>query len=159
MKEILGINIEGIISSFDLDVYTSFYFKTDTKYAIPSIRKNIFFKILPDTLMRSMVLKQIYTNCLELINPNAGRIRGDIDYKISESYRKFKYHFDQKLYDLLQSLKNMIDESIRTKSSIHENIEATLERLRFEQGTIDNIKKHYSLPDNKLEVDKAQTSK
>jgi small GTP-binding protein len=159
MKEILGINIEGIISSFDLDVYTSFYFKTDTKYAIPSIRKNIFFKILPDTLVRSMVLKQIYTNCLELINPNAGRIRGDIDYKISESYRKFKYHFDQKLYDLLQSLKNMIDESIRTKSSIHENIEATLERLRFEQGTIDNIKKHYSLPDNKLEVDKAQTSK
>jgi transcription termination factor NusB len=159
MKEILGINIEGIISSFDLDVYTSFYFKTDTKYAIPSLRKNIFFKILPDTLVRSMVLKQIYTNCLELINPNAGRIRGDIDYKISESYRKFKYHFDQKLYDLLQSLKNMIEESIRTKSSIHENIEATLERLRFEQGTIDNIKKHYSLPDNKLEVDKAQTSK
>jgi small GTP-binding protein len=159
MKEILGINIEGIISSFDLDVYTSFYFKTDTKYAIPSIRKNIFFKILPDTLVRSMVLKQIYTNCLELINPNAGRIRGDIDYKISESYRKFKYHFDQKLYDLLQSLKNMIEESIRTKSSIHENIEATLERLKSEQGTIDNIKKHYSLPDNELEVDKAQTSK
>ena len=159
MKEILGINIEGIISSFDLDVYTSFYFKTDTKYAIPSLRKNIFFKILPDTLVRSMVLKQIYTNCLELINPNAGRIRGDIDYKISESYRKFKYHFDQKLYDLLQSLKNMIEESIRTKSSIHENIEATLERLRSEQETIDNIKKHYSLPDYELEMNKTQTSK
>lgn len=143
MKEVLGIHIEGIISSFDLDVYTSFYFKTDIKYNIPSIRKSLLFKILPESMARSMILKQIYTNCLELINPNAGRIRGDIDYKISESYRKFKYHFDQKLYDLLQSLKNMIEESIRTKSSIHKNIEETLERIRSEQETIDAIKKNY----------------
>ncbi|HPM02042.1 MAG: hypothetical protein GT600_16850 [Bacteroidales bacterium] len=145
MKEILGINIEGIISSFDLDVYTSFYFKTDTKYSIPSIRTNIFYKILPDKIVRSMVLKQIYSNCLELINPNSGRIRGDIDYKISESYRKFRYHFDQKLYDLLQSLKNMIEESIRTKSSIHENLDTTLKSLRSEQENIDKIVKQYSL--------------
>ncbi|NMD01835.1 MAG: hypothetical protein GYA71_01025, partial [Bacteroidales bacterium] len=91
------------------------------------------------------VLKQIYSNCLELINPNSGRIRGDIDYKISESYRKFRYHFDQKLYDLLQSLKNMIEESIRTKSSIHENLDTTLKSLRSEQENIDKIVKQYSL--------------
>lgn len=144
MKEILGINIEGIVSSFDMDVYTSFYFKTDIKYSIPSIRSNIFYKFLPESMVRSMVLKQVYLNCLELINPNSGRIRGDIDYKISESYRKFKYYFDQKLYDLLQSLKKMIEESIRTKSSMHENIDITLRGLKSEQGIIDSIIQYYS---------------
>jgi len=140
MKEVLGIHIEGIISSFDLDVYTSFYFKTDTRYTIPSIRKSLFFKILPDSLVKSIVLKQIYRNCMELINPNAGRIRGDIDYKISESYRKFKYHFDKKLLELLQSLKNIIEESILAKSTIQENIESTIKELSEQQKAIDDIR-------------------
>lgn len=157
MKEILGINIEGIISSFDMDVYTSFYFKTDTKYSIPSIRTNMLLKILPDKIVRSIVLKQIYTNCLELINPNSGRIRGDIDYKISESYRKFRYHFDQKLHDLLQSLKNMIEESIRTKSSMHENLGTILKSLRSEQETISKIIEQYSLHEKNSDIIKAQS--
>jgi hypothetical protein len=145
MKEVLGIHIEGIISSFDLEVYTSFYFKTDIKYSIHSVRKNIFNKILSGKLVKSIILRQIYTNCEELINPNAGRMRGDIEYKINESYRKFKYHFDQKLYDLLQSLKTMIEDNIRTKSSIYENIEETLEKLKSKQSMIEEIKERYSI--------------
>ena len=90
-----------------------------------------------------MVLKQIYSNCLELINPNAGRIRGDIDYKISESYRKFRYHFDQKLHDLLQNLKNMINESIVTRSSINQNIEETLIRLRAWKAILGEMRCYY----------------
>lgn len=145
MNEVLGIHIEGIISSFDLEVYTSFYFKTDIKYSIRSVRKNIFYKILSGKVVKSMILRQIYTNCKELINPNAGRMRGDIEYKINESYRKFKYHFDQKLYDLLQSLKSMIEDNISTKSSIYENIEETLEKLKSEQSMIEEIKERYSV--------------
>ena len=85
---------------------------------------------------QKIILKQIQTNCLELINPNAGRIRYDIDYRVTESYRKFKYHFDQKLLELLQSLKNIIEESILAKSSIEENIEAKLKNLYEQQQTI-----------------------
>lgn len=47
MKEVLCIKIEGIISSFDLDFYTSFYFKTDL---ILSIKKNVVFTIITDVL-------------------------------------------------------------------------------------------------------------
>jgi len=144
MNEVLGINIEGIISSFDLDVYTSFYFKTDSKYSIPSIKKNLFYRLLPEQLARTIVLKQIFINCMELINPNSGRIRGDIDYKISESYRKFKYHFDQKLYDLLQSLKNMIEEGIRTRLTVSESIEGKLEKISSQQQILDEIRKRCS---------------
>jgi len=139
MKEILGINIEGIIATFDLDVYTSFYFKTDYKYSIPSVRKKVIFNLVPDPILKNIVLKNIYRNCLELINPNSGRVRGDIDYKISESYRKFKYHFDQKLFDLLQSLKKMIEESIEAKLSIDNSIEETLEKINADKGEIEKI--------------------
>jgi len=144
MKEVLGINIESIITSFDLEVYTSFYFKTDTRYSVPSIRKNIFYKPLPERLVRSMVMKQIFTNCLELINPNSGRIRGDIDYKISESYRKFRYHFDQRLHDLLQSLKNQIEESILTKLSVNENIDSKLKYLTYQKILVSEIRGRHS---------------
>ena len=143
MNEILGINIEGIISAFDMDVYSSFYFKTETNYFVPSIRKNIFYKILPEFIVRRKVLKQIYRNCIELINPNAGRMRSDLDYKISESYRKFKYHFGQKLFDLLQSLKNLIDESIQARSTLNQEIELTVKTIKAEMDTIENIRKHY----------------
>jgi len=143
MQEVLGIQIEGIISAFDLDVYSSFYFKTETNYAVPSIRKSYLYRILPDFVVKRIILKQIYRNSMELVNPNAGKMRGDIDYKISESYRKFKYHFDRKIFDLLQSLKKMIDESIRAKSSLNENIEVTVKTLKAEMEIIGTVKKHY----------------
>jgi len=144
MKELLGIDIESIITSFDLEVYTAFYFKTDTRITIPSIRKNMFYKMLPEKPVRSMVLKQVYKNCIELINPNSGRMRGDIDYKISESYRKFKYHFDRKLYDLLNGLKNQIEESIAVRSSISENIDSKLKYITYQKNLVSEIRGHYS---------------
>lgn len=143
MKEILGINIEGIIASFDMDVYTSFYLKDDIKYTIPSIRTKFIYKILPDMMVRRSVLKQMLSNCLDLINPNAGRIRSDVDYKTGESFRKFKFNFDQKLFELLQSLKNLIEESIETKLSIHENIEEKVMKLKNQQNIIEKIRNQY----------------
>jgi hypothetical protein len=107
---------------------------------VRSIRKKFSYQILPDVLVKRMVLNQIYENCLELINPNAGRIRSDIDYKISESFRKFRYQFDQKLFDLLQSLKNMIEESIRSKQTVNEDIEAILTQIQLQKQRIKEIR-------------------
>ncbi len=89
MKEILGINIEGIISTFDLEVYTSFYFKDDIKYTIPSLKKRFIYKLIPEGLVRKMVLKQMLVNCIDLFNPNFGRLRSDVDYKTDDSFSIF----------------------------------------------------------------------
>ena len=139
MNELLGIDINGIISVFDLDVYTTFYLISDMKFPIPSLKKRFIYKVLPDVFLKRIILNQIHTNCVDLINPNAGRIRYDIDYRVSESFRKFKHHFDQKLLELLQSLKNIIEESIHAKSTIQENIEGTIHRLHDQQNKIDDI--------------------
>lgn len=144
MQEILGINIEGIISTFDLEVYTSFYFKDDIKYTIPSLKTRFIYKLIPEGMVRKMVLKQMLLNCIDLINPNIGRIRSDVDYKTDESFRKFKYHFDEKLLELLQGLKNIIEESIRTKLAINENIEEKLHYISIQQNKIREILNHYS---------------
>ena len=122
MEQILGINVQGIISSFNLDVYSSYYLKEDIKYTIPSLNEKIIYKILPDKWIKRIILKQIYTNCMDLISPNAGRIRSDISYKTTESLRRFKSDFNRKFNELLQNLKGLIDESIRAKQSIHTNV-------------------------------------
>jgi len=145
MEQILGIQIEGIISSFDLDVYTSFYiYKSDIKYTIPSIKEKLSYRFLPDSWVRRKVLKQIYDNCMVVVNPNAGRIRSDIDYKINESFRKFKSNFNQKLQDLLESLRNMIDDSIRSKQEMSENIEDLLGQITLQQEMVEKPKRSYS---------------
>lgn len=145
MKDLLGIDIEDIISAFDLNVYTSFYLKSDLKYTIPSFQKKAFYRIIPDWLLKRLILKQIYTNCQELINPNAGRIRSDIDYKVVESFRKFKYQFDQKLFELLNSLKDIIEESIRSKSYLQGNLDALIQEISGYRKKVEEIK-HKSDP-------------
>jgi hypothetical protein len=139
MNELLGIDINGIISVFDLDVYTSFYLISDIKFSIPSLKKRFIYKVIPDVFLKRIILSQIHANCIDLINPNAGRIRYDIDYRVSESFRKFKHHFDQKLLELLQSLKSIIEESILAKSTIQDNIESTILQLNDQQKTLDEI--------------------
>lgn len=145
MEQLLGIRIEGIISSFDLDVYTSFYiYKSDIKYTIPSINEKFSYKLLPDSWVRRRVLKQIYDNCMIVVNPNAGRIRSDIDYKINEAFRKFKSNFNTKLLELFESYRNMIDESIRSKQKMEENIEEVLMQISRQQGQVEKIVKNYT---------------
>lgn len=145
MEQILGIRIEGIISSFDLDVYTSFYiYKSDIKYTIPSINEKVSYRFLPDSWVRRKVLNQIYDNCMEVVNPNAGRIRSDIDYKIRESFRKFKSNFNQKLQDLLESLRNMIDDSIRSKKEMAGSIEDLLGQIQLQQNKVEKLRSIYS---------------
>jgi GTP-binding protein EngB required for normal cell division len=139
MNELLGIDINGIISVFDLDVYTSFYLISDIKFSIPSLKKRFIYKVIPNVFLKRIILNQIHANCVDLINPNAGRIRYDIDYRVSESFRKFKHHFDQKLLELLQSLKSIIEESILAKTTIQDNIESTIHRLQDQQNAIDDI--------------------
>lgn len=80
-----------------------------------------------------------------VVNPNAGRIRSDIDYKINESFRKFKSNFNQKLQDLLESLRNMIDESIRSKQEIKETVEDILDRIRIQKQQLEIIRENYSV--------------
>ena len=144
MEQILGIQIEGIISSFDLDVYTSFYiYKSDIKYTIPSIKEKVSYRFLPDSWVRRKVLKQIYDNCMVVVNPNAGRIRSDIDYKINESFRKFKSNFNQKLQDLLESLRNMIDDSIRSKQEMEDSVENLLRQISRQQEKVNSVIHNY----------------
>ncbi len=145
MEQILGIHIGGIISSFDLDIYTAFYiYEGEMKYSIPSLRKKMVYRFIPESRVRSMVLRQMYTNCMEVVMPNAGRIRADIDYRIRESFRKFRSHFRQKLEELLQSMKNLIDESIRSKTSVDENIGEMLVGIQLQKQEIEKIIRHYS---------------
>ncbi len=145
MREILGIDIEKIIQSFDLEVYTAFYMKSDIKYLVPSIKSKLLYKLMPESIVKNMILKQIHANCHDLINPNPGRIRADVAYRIQESYRKFKYHFDKKLYDLLESLKSILEKSIDSKYSIEEDIDNQLKEIINKKKIVDQITSKYSL--------------
>ncbi len=48
------------------------------------------------------------------------------------------------LLELLQRLKGIIEESIRAKLAIHENIEEKLNRIHIQQNKIEEILNHYS---------------
>ena len=144
IQEILGINIKTLITTFDLDVYTGSYFKKEPTYYIPSIRSSFFYRLLPDSIVKKKILKQMYTNCIELINPNAGRIRSDINYKIQESFRKFKHHFDEVVFNLLHNLKEIIEESIKSKRDYDDSIIDKIAVIKKQKLKVKKVKSKYS---------------
>lgn len=139
MKDILGVDIDNIVSNFDLDIYTSFYFKDNVNHTLPVISKNKLLKIFPEKYVKQKILIKIHSNCMDLINPNTGRMRSDITYKIDESYRKFKYHFDQKLFELFQSSKGIIEDSIKAKESVGTDIKQAIALIEKKKITINSI--------------------
>jgi len=143
MRDLLGVNIENIVSVFDLNVYSDFYFKEDIKYYINPAKESITQWLLPDFIVKRKTLSRIHGNCIDLINPNAGRIRSDITYKIDESFRKFKYHFDHHIFELLNSFKKIIVESIEAKSSTQKEIEDNLNEIKSHISVVNRIKSCY----------------
>ncbi len=145
IQEILGINIKTLITTFDLDVYTGFYFKKEPTYYIPSIKSSFFYRLLPDSIVKKRILKQMHTNCIELINPNAGRIQSNINYKIQESFRKFKHYFDEVVFNLLQNLKEIIEESISSKRDYDDSISDKIAVMKKQKLMAKKVRSKYSV--------------
>ncbi len=144
IQKVLGINIKTLITTFDLDVYTGFYFKKEPTYYIPSIKRSFLYRLMPDSIVKKKVLNQMNTNCIDLINPNAGRIRSDINYRIQESFRKFKHHFDEVVFNLLQNLKEIIEESIKSKRDYDDSIIDKISGMKEQKLKVKKVKSKYS---------------
>jgi hypothetical protein len=99
--------------------------------------------VVADFIVKRKTLSRVHGNCIDLINPNAGRIRSDITYKIDESFRKFKYHFDHHIFELLNSFKKIIVESIEAKSSTQREIEDNLNEIKSHISVVNRIKSCY----------------
>lgn len=120
-------DFQELISSFDLNIQTSFYFKFDKNYNPFYLSKKIYRKIAYE-LFRKKIIRKVKEDLHRNIDMNIGRINYDINYKIQESFRKFNSLLNEKLDETLKMLDNFISETINRKEKTEDVVS---EQVKF----------------------------
>lgn len=119
-----NFTFESLLSKFDLNVYSDFYYKFDFDFVPIIVKQSSFIKFMPEFLIRKIVLSKLIENFEIKIDANSGNLLYDINYKIQESYRKFKYDLKETMKNTIERLQKIIEDTINEKKSSETNIQS-----------------------------------
>jgi len=119
---------KDLVETFDLKIITVFYFLFDKGYN-PFYLSNRFLRKFALQIFRKEIIKSIKESFKRNIDMSTGRINYDINYKIQESFRKFSFDFNNKIEDTLNTLGNIISDTISKKEQTEDSISPQVEYL------------------------------
>ncbi|MFA3783257.1 dynamin family protein [Melioribacteraceae bacterium 4301-Me] len=133
------VSFESLSSTFDLDVYTSFYYKFDVDYIPIALKSSFLSLIMPKHFIEKKIVTSVADNLKNKIEMNCGRINYDINYKIQESFIKFRYDINQKLEETLITLDELLKKTLQEKDKKETNISSKINELTERINLLDFI--------------------
>jgi predicted GTPase len=115
LHALLGISFDMIADRFDLNVYTAFYLSLDSGLGAIRPDRSVLGRLLPASARRKQLINQLKEHYNNLIIRNGASIAYDLTYKIQESFRKFNYDLNNRLKELLESIRTIITDTIGKK--------------------------------------------
>ncbi len=143
LTDLSDFKFDSLTKVFNLDIYTGFYYNFSAE-PIPLGLNNINIrKKMPKSVLRKTILNKILQNFIERINSNTANVKYDINYRIQESFLKFKYDLNQKLDSLLKNLEDILKQTISDKQKAESEIEEELNMYDVKLKKIEQIKSAY----------------
>jgi hypothetical protein len=96
-------------------VYTAFYLSLDSGLGAIRPDRSVLGRLLPASARRKQLINQLKEHYNNLIIRNGASIAYDLTYKIQESFRKFNYDLNNRLKELLESIRTIITDTIGKK--------------------------------------------
>lgn len=145
LHSLLGISFDMIADRFDLNVYTSFYLSFDSGISAIRPGNSVLTRLLSASSRKKRLINALKEHYNNLVIRNSASIAYDLVYKIQESFRKFNYDLNNRLQELLESIREIIAHTIHqknnTESRIEEDIKALNEKTRkMELIQVEDIK-------------------
>ncbi|MEO6813998.1 MAG: hypothetical protein ABI172_08715, partial [Ginsengibacter sp.] len=133
----LGLDFKLISEKFDLDIYTSFYLTISSSGDSEALKSSGFNKLLPASVRKKQLIKKLQHRYKEIIITDTAAIAYDLQYKIQESFRKFNYDLNNRLKELLENLRNKIDDTIVSKKINEQASEEDIKKLHETINEVD----------------------
>lgn len=139
LHSLLGISFDMIADRFDLEVYTSFYFTLDSGIGTVHPGNAVLLKLLPASFIEKQLFHKLKEHYSSLIIRNNASIAYDLTYKIQESFRKFTYDLNNRLKELLISIREIIEITIEQKEKTETAIEQEVTDLKEKLIKLESI--------------------
>lgn len=152
LKDTLNIDFSDITGTFDLDVYTAFYFRTHTELSIQGSGNKMLYRLLPRNMAKEKLLSQFRKSVKELIVTNSAGIIYDLQYRIQESFRMFNYDLNAHMEELLNAIDKIIIETTELRQKNKSSIDNAVDKLLSQMNTLRNMKQPINVSDNAMEI-------
>ncbi len=115
LSAFLGQNIELLSQQFDLNAYSSFYLTLDSGLPPVILSSSLWYRLMPFNTRQKIIRGRWRRHYTEVITRNAASILYDLNYKIQESFRRFKHDLSNKVNDVLSNMEQKIQDVIDIK--------------------------------------------
>ncbi len=106
-----------------------FYFEDVSIFKWESIIPAGWPMILPARLLRKVIADKARKTILEEIEKHSGRLRSDVDYRLSESSRRLKVEARKRLEGSIQSIEHALTEGLKSREAAAHRKNARLNEL------------------------------
>ncbi len=143
LTELTQFKFENLADTFNLDIYTGFYFNFSAEPIPLGVgNKNIRNK-LPKAILKRAAIDKISKNIIERITANTANIKYDINYKIQESFLQFKFDLNRKTESVLRNIEKILKQTIAEKQKTEKELSEEIEKYEEKLRRIEEIKERY----------------
>lgn len=150
LSELGTIHFEELISTFNLQIITCFYYSFQAA-KLPSVFRYRFIrKVTPNYFIVKKILKLLKESILRNIDMNCGRINYDISYKIQESFREFKYTLNKEIENIINLMRQIIEKTIEQKLYAEKEVENNIKNLSEKLKNLFSLKEEIDSVDSHI---------
>lgn len=139
LKSLWGMDFRLIISRFDLDVYTAFYFDYGKGASVEYLYPSFLARRLRLPAGQKAFMHKLYQHLNRMLIINGSSVMYDLHYKIQESFRKFNYDLHQYLQQLLENIRQIIQDTIAARTDTASVSKDEISRLQDKLATLDAL--------------------
>jgi len=141
---IFDVELSGQLETETLTTKSNFYYKFGREGAVLMPTSLSISALLPRALARKKVIQQATDNAFQEIERNCGRIRADFAERTQKSFLSFRYTFEERVEEMIQSIRNILSDALKRKSltdqEFHEAYQGILIQLNRLEEWIDRFK-------------------
>ena len=142
---VFDVELSGQLETETLTAKSNFYYKFGREGAVLMPTSLSISALLPRALARKKVIQQATDNALQEIERNCGRIRSDFAERTQKSFLSFRYTFEERVEEMIQSIRSILSDALQRKSlseqELHEAYQGLLSQLNRLEEWIDRFKR------------------
>lgn len=126
---IFNVELSNQLEIESLTKKSNFYYKFGREGAVLIPTSLSISAFLPRQLALKRLIQSAHDNALQEIERNCGRIRADFAERTQKSFLSFRYTFEERVEEMIQSIRDILKDALRKKSLSEQDFNNAYQKL------------------------------
>jgi len=149
---IFDVELSNQLAIESLTTKSNFYYKFGREGAVLVPTSLSISAFLPKNLAQKRVIKSAQDNARQEIERNCGRIRADFAERTQKSFLSFRYTFEERVEEMIQSIRAILKDALQKKSLSEKDLHEAYQELVSQSSQLEKFNSTFQWLESELKA-------